>query len=187
MTDRLRVSDAERELAVAQLREAAGEGRLSVEELDERTTAAYAAVTRGDLARLLDDLPAAPLPERPPRRRRGPRMPGRAGFAVRWSTRRSREDVALELLHDVGPPLRSYGYELAERTPERIAFARPRRPAWTIVVAILFFPVGLLALLYTTREQITIDLARRGGETVCLAQGVAPLAIRRAFAELEDE
>jgi Domain of unknown function (DUF1707) len=117
MTDRLRVSDAEREEAVTRLRAAAGDGRLTVDELDERTTAAYAAVTRGDLARLLDDLPGPALPERAPRRR-GPRMPGRAGFAARWRTREPPDAVALEILHDIGPPLRGYGYELAGRTRE---------------------------------------------------------------------
>jgi hypothetical protein len=185
MTDRMRASDAEREETVAALRAAAGEGRLTVEELDERTTAAYAAVTRGDLARLLHDLPIAPVPEPRPRRR-GPMLPGRAGFAARWTAHQPREAVALELLHDIGPPLRGYGYELADRTPDRLVFVRTRRPVWTIVVAVAFFPVGLLALLYTARERITIDLARRGRETVCLAQGVAPLPVRRAFAELEE-
>jgi Domain of unknown function (DUF1707) len=186
MTDRLRVSDAEREEAVTALRAAAGDGRLTVEELGERTAAAYAAVTRGELARLLDDLPGAPAPEGRALRRRGPRLPGRAGFAARWSTRESREAVALDILHDIAPPLHAYGYQLADRTPDRIVFARPRRPAWTIVVAIAFFPVGLLALLYTASDRITIDFARRKGETICVAQGVAPLSIRRAFAQLEE-
>jgi len=53
----LRASDAEREAAVSRLREAAGEGRLTLEELAERTDAAYAAKTRGELERLSDDLP----------------------------------------------------------------------------------------------------------------------------------
>jgi hypothetical protein len=184
MTDRMRASDAEREETVAALRAAAGEGRLTVEELDERTTAAYAAVTRGDLARLLHDLPVA-LPPAPQPKGRGPKLPGRTAFAARWTARQPPEEVALEILHDIAPPLRGYGYELADRTRDRIVFVRTRRPAWTIVVAVVFFPVGLLALLYTGSEQITIDLARRGRDTVCLAQGVAPLPVRRAFADLE--
>ncbi len=52
----LRASDAERERTVDQLRHAAGEGRLTVEELDERLDAAYAARTRGDLERLVTDV-----------------------------------------------------------------------------------------------------------------------------------
>jgi hypothetical protein len=185
MTERMRASDAEREETVAALRAAAGEGRLTVEELDARTTAAYGAVTRGELARLLRDLPVERLPE-PQRKRRVPKLPGRMGFAARWTASQPREAVALEILHDIGPPLRGFGYELADRTPDRIVFVRNRRPAWTIVVAVLFFPFGLLALLYSASDRITIDFARRGRETVCLAQGVAPLPVRRAFAELDE-
>lgn len=61
MTERLpslRASDAEREAAVVRLREAAGEGRLTFEELAERTELAYAARTDAELERLAHDLPA---------------------------------------------------------------------------------------------------------------------------------
>ena len=54
-----RASDAEREAVVARLRDAAGEGRLTVEELAERVDAAYAAGTREELEPLTADLPAA--------------------------------------------------------------------------------------------------------------------------------
>jgi len=53
-----RASDAEREAVVARLRDAAGEGRLNVEELAERIDAAYAAQTRAELEPLTADLPA---------------------------------------------------------------------------------------------------------------------------------
>jgi Domain of unknown function (DUF1707) len=52
----LRASDAERERTADQLRHAAGEGRLTVDELDERLDAAYAARTRGELERLVADV-----------------------------------------------------------------------------------------------------------------------------------
>jgi hypothetical protein len=53
-----RASDAEREAVVARLRDAAGEGRLTVEELAERIDATYAARTRAELEPLTADLPA---------------------------------------------------------------------------------------------------------------------------------
>jgi hypothetical protein len=52
----LRASDSERERTADQLRHAAGEGRLTVEELDERLDAAYGARTRGELAALVADV-----------------------------------------------------------------------------------------------------------------------------------
>ncbi|MEN3279165.1 MAG: hypothetical protein V7607_305 [Solirubrobacteraceae bacterium] len=53
-----RASDAEREATVTRLREAAAEGRLTVEELAERIDAAYAASTIDELEPLTADLPA---------------------------------------------------------------------------------------------------------------------------------
>ncbi|PRY00731.1 DUF1707 SHOCT-like domain-containing protein [Allonocardiopsis opalescens] len=57
---RLRVSDSDRESVAEQLREAAGDGRITLEELDERLTATYAARTYGDLVPITDDLPGDP-------------------------------------------------------------------------------------------------------------------------------
>ena len=62
----LRVSDAEREHAAEVLRRAAGDGRITFEELDDRLTAAYAARTYGELAAITEDLPeAGPQPPAP--------------------------------------------------------------------------------------------------------------------------
>ena len=54
----VRASDAERDTTVMRLRDAAGEGRLTLQELADRVGAADAARTRADLARLVADLPA---------------------------------------------------------------------------------------------------------------------------------
>jgi len=54
----LRVSHGDRDEAVEILREAAGDGRLTAEELDERLEAALTARTIRDLAVLTADLPA---------------------------------------------------------------------------------------------------------------------------------
>lgn len=54
----MRASDSEREQTAERLRHAAGEGRLTVEELDERLDQAYRATTQAELAVLADDLPA---------------------------------------------------------------------------------------------------------------------------------
>jgi hypothetical protein len=56
----LRVSHADRDQVVELLREAAGDGRLTAAELDERVEAALTARTGSDLAALTGDLPAPP-------------------------------------------------------------------------------------------------------------------------------
>lgn len=54
---RMRVSDAERDRVAEVLREAVAEGRLGLDELDERLTGVYAARTYADFAPLVVDLP----------------------------------------------------------------------------------------------------------------------------------
>jgi hypothetical protein len=57
MNENIRISDAEREHIVEQLREHYAAGRLTSEELDERVTTALNAKTYGDLRTLMTDLP----------------------------------------------------------------------------------------------------------------------------------
>jgi hypothetical protein len=55
----LRVSDSDRHRAARLLQDALSQGMIDVDEFTERSAAAANARTRGDLAPLLDDLPAA--------------------------------------------------------------------------------------------------------------------------------
>jgi ketosteroid isomerase-like protein len=59
-----RASDAEREATATRLRTAAGEGRLTLDELADRLESAFGAVTRAELEPLTADLPeqAPPVP-----------------------------------------------------------------------------------------------------------------------------
>src|SRR3954471_23484677 len=63
----LRISDSERHQVAEILREAAGEGRLDMDELDERLEGNYAARTSADLVPITLDLPTHPH-QRPPAR-----------------------------------------------------------------------------------------------------------------------
>lgn len=53
----VRVGDAERQAVVDQLRTHLGEGRLTIDEFEQRTELALHARTRGDLVPLMADLP----------------------------------------------------------------------------------------------------------------------------------
>ena len=57
MNENIRISDADREHVVEQLREHYAEGRLTSDELDERVTATLSAKTYGDLRAVMTDLP----------------------------------------------------------------------------------------------------------------------------------
>ncbi|MFE7132960.1 DUF1707 domain-containing protein [Streptomyces sp. NPDC057638] len=58
----MRASDHDRELIAERLRDAVAEGRLTMEEFDERLTRAYEARTQGELSPLVADLPATGTP-----------------------------------------------------------------------------------------------------------------------------
>lgn len=74
----MRTSDAERESVAAALQEHCAQGRLSVEEFEDRLERVYDAKTVGDLARLTADLPARELYDLPiPARQNSPVSPGR--------------------------------------------------------------------------------------------------------------
>ncbi len=63
----LRISDEDRHQVAEVLREAAGEGRIDLEELDERLEATYSARTYADLVPITLDLPAAAATHLPTR------------------------------------------------------------------------------------------------------------------------
>ncbi len=58
----VRVGDADREAIAAQLREHYADGRLTLEELNERLDQAFAAKTKADLNTVMRDLPQAAQP-----------------------------------------------------------------------------------------------------------------------------
>lgn len=63
-SEAMRASDRERDQAVEFLTEQTAQGRLSLQELEQRTGAAYAAKTRFELQQLIKDLPGAVVFER---------------------------------------------------------------------------------------------------------------------------
>ncbi|MDX6411005.1 MAG: hypothetical protein QOE91_521 [Gaiellaceae bacterium] len=81
----IRASDAEREQAVARLRDASVEGRLTLEEFTERMATAYDARTHAELEQLVRDLPAHAAPERQaPARRWIISLMGNSSRRGRW-------------------------------------------------------------------------------------------------------
>ncbi|WP_159049091.1 DUF1707 SHOCT-like domain-containing protein [Streptomyces sp. NRRL B-3648] len=76
----LRVSDAERERVVEQLKAAVGEGRISLAELDQRLSLVYSADTRPEVDAVLADLPSV----RPPQALEVRRVKSFARIDGRW-------------------------------------------------------------------------------------------------------
>ncbi|WP_212911923.1 DUF1707 domain-containing protein [Streptomyces sp. TS71-3] len=79
----MRASDADRERVAEQLREAMAEGRLDMEEFQERLEATYRARTYGELAPITRDLPASGAPVAPVSTTKRPAAPAGAEWPAR--------------------------------------------------------------------------------------------------------
>ena len=91
----MRASDGDRDKVAEVLREHYAQGRLTVEEFDERLEQLYSSKTYGELARLTTDLPDVDLgrlaaPSKSPERRDGGKVPAKGkapekGLAQAWA------------------------------------------------------------------------------------------------------
>jgi Domain of unknown function (DUF1707) len=84
----LRAADADRERVAGLLRQAAAEGRLQLDELDERLSQVYAAKTYGELEPLLRDIPGTSAGPAPPVSRGGVAVMSEFKRLGRWSVPR---------------------------------------------------------------------------------------------------
>ncbi|KAA9152555.1 DUF1707 domain-containing protein [Amycolatopsis acidicola] len=64
-TSRTRASDADRQRIAARVQDAGAEGRLTLDEVEQRLSAVYAARYEDELSGFVADLPAPPAPARP--------------------------------------------------------------------------------------------------------------------------
>jgi Domain of unknown function (DUF1707) len=86
----MRASDADRDKVAAALREHCAQGRLDVEELDDRLEGVYSARTLGDLERVTADLPEEDLYELPvPSWRSSTPARGMSGGPIQWTRMRA--------------------------------------------------------------------------------------------------
>jgi hypothetical protein len=177
----VRASDAEREQMARSLGTHLASGRLTLEEFSARVERAYRAVTIDELNALAADLPKSAREPTPVEGSRRPFWPGNLPFATRIWTRASAESVVAAAMRTVVPTLLAAGYQLERNDPKLLVLSRTRRPAWTIAVAVLVFPIGLLALLRQERSQIVISIDHESGdETIVDVSGCATLGVRRA-------
>jgi hypothetical protein len=182
----MRAGDSDRAAVVDLLRAHHLEGRLTLDEFEERVERAQRAVTLIELGDLHEDLPdLEPRRGKVVRRKtRAPRIPGRLAFVERVELATAPTLAREHAFVHIAPALASYGYRLSIEGGS-LVFRRPRRPGWTIAVAIFGFPLGLLALLYTESDDVVVDIGSApGGGTAVLAHGVGPLGVRRVFARL---
>ncbi|MBO0772458.1 MAG: DUF1707 and DUF2154 domain-containing protein, partial [Actinobacteria bacterium] len=151
----LRVSDAEREQAAEIVRAALADGRLRLDELDERLTRVYAAVTYGDLEAVTADLPGPGVaPSVPAAAGRFP--PDRIGGTPSASVSVAILSGARRTGHWVVPP-RYTAVAIMGGVELDLRQARFSQPEVTIVVFALCGGVNI-----TVPEDIDVDVSGVG-------------------------
>jgi len=156
----LRVSDADRDRALAELSEAFQAGRITTDELEQRSARALGARTGGELAGVLADLPVDRAPAvracgpRPVRVATGIAMAASAAAAIPLAI------VALSTALSTGPSLaqREASRALAQQVLNRqgISITVPLPPAagfdWVGTITPAAFAVLLIGLIVVLRR-----------------------------------
>ena len=150
----LRASDAEREQLAGTLRAHLAAGRLTVDEFSERIDRTFHATGVDELQALIADLPAPPPASRPS----GRLWPGNLPFKTRIRSSKSVAAVRGNAMRTVVPELIADGYRLTSQSPSALVLERTHRPAWTFFLAVIAFPLGLVALVHTETTQVVIHL-----------------------------
>ncbi len=171
---RLRISDDDRHKVADVLRQAAGEGRIDLDELDERLEATYRAKTYGELVPITADLPVAgggpraqPAPAwRPEPSSTRPRYP--SSLALMSETRRTGSwlvqdgHTAVAVMGGVVLDLRQAQFETAEVTVNAYALMGEVKvlvgPGTTVVVE----GTGVMGEYSEQRPRVPYDLAAGG-------------------------
>ena len=84
-----------------------------------------------------------------------------------------------EHLNDLLAAMSDQGYAASSVSADAARFDRRHRPAWTIYVAVLLWPLGLLALTRTKRVGLEVRVeAPEGGGTLVVVAGTLTQALR---------
>ena len=168
---RLRISDRDRHQVAEVLREAAGEGRLEIEELNDRLEATYAAKVYADLVPIVADLPGQSVVPQAPRQPRpevryppGQLMRYENSTAIMSSTERKgawrigASHAALSVMGSVKLDLR----EVAFSEPQTVINASAVMGDVTVVVNagthVSVDGVGIMGSFNQSRDRVQPDL-----------------------------
>ena len=190
----IRASDADRARVADDLRAHCTAGRITIDELEERVGKAMAARTYGELREITADLPAisAPSPDGELAHKptvvvqvAGAYSPGIRPFTMRVVVPAPLGYTRNVALETIAPGLNGAGFELATQSTTMLEFHHRANRTLAIVIAVLLFPIGLLALRAKRDERVVISLEPEGPErTAMIVHGRASSRVRQLFAEL---
>jgi hypothetical protein len=185
-TPELRISDHDRHQVAEILRHAAGEGRIDLEELDERLEATYAAKTYADLVPITADLPVqGPAPTGPPvpQGRRAPAVPA-ATYTTSFSvmgdcTRRGvwqvpERHTAFSLMGGVTLDLREAVFAAREVTIDAVAIMAGIDVIVNAQTQVIIDGIGIMGDFSQSKDSVAAELT--AGSPVVRVRGMALMA-----------
>lgn len=166
----LRISDADRHRVAEVLREAAGDGFLDLEELEERLEATYAAKTAGDLMPITLDLPQVQDAVRAPARPKstGPVLPADShgvSFAVMSESRRrglwevTEQHTAVAVMGSVVLDLREARFAGREVVIDGYAIMGSVEVVVNAHTQVIVSGVGVMGDFSESRPKVTAELS----------------------------
>ena len=171
----LRISDEDRHKVAEVLRQAAGEGRIDLEELDERLEATYRAKTYGELVPITVDLPVAgseghpmPVPPRPVPPVVGPVPRYSTSWAVMSESKRlgtwlvAEQQTAFALMGSVVLDMREAHFESREVTVIANAVMGEVKVIVNAGTTVVVEGVGVMGEFSEQRPRVALDVARGG-------------------------
>lgn len=180
----LRISDEDRHKVAEVLRQAAGEGRIDLEELDERLEATYRAKTYGELVPITVDLPMAgaaaqptPVPPRPTPAPIGAVARYASSMAVMSESKRlgtwlvAEQQTAFALLGSVVLDMREAQFESREVTVTANAVMGEVKVIVNAATTVIVEGVGVMGEFSEQRPKVPQDLERGG--PVVRVRGIA--------------
>jgi hypothetical protein len=165
----VRASDADRERTAGALHHHCAEGRLSVDEFEERLARLYTSRTLGDLRGVLSELPDCAPPseqteDQSRRRRRG--LPAARPFVQQHRFRDAADVVLDEAVAAIVPAMTSVGFNVSAHTN----------------LGIIVFEQPALWRRRRMRQHVIVGIEECAGGSSLTVHGVARRPVRRAFA-----
>ena len=106
-------------------------------------------------------------------------------FTREITTDKQPATLLTECISDWSGQLAQHNYVLTTQSEIGLTYHKRYWPKWAIVIAILFFPFGLVALFAKDDATITATFTPSDSGTVMLVSGKGPKAVAEAFAAME--
>jgi hypothetical protein len=102
-------------------------------------------------------------------------------FTHQWEMDRPSDQVRRDMRSNLPPRLSGWKYRLTAQDETSMAFERTYAPGWTIVLAVILFPIGLLFLLARRTASLVFTIEPDDRATNVTVNGQANNRLRESL------